>query len=229
MTIDDHSLEALIAVGRLRSRAAILLSADNSTININHVQKLLYDANAADSALLKKWDAQVLADTQFRSMPLCQTDQAGTSRLRGVYPESAEDYHDAYLTMYWNRWRAARVQILNVIVQCATNPEDCQEMHGRSMYYTSASAVTSIRWLVDGMCSSLANIFEKLEKSIKQGQMFPYVADATGTCFWHGIAGKIWRGLALEPLREILDVECIPDGQRQWMTASVNAAPASST
>lgn len=227
MTVDDRSLEALIAIGRLKSRAALPLSGHGGA-DLNHVQNILDDAKAADSELLEMWDAQILADPRFRSKPLRREDEKRMSSLGAAHRVSEEDDHDPYpyVNMHWNKWRSSRVQILDVIVQCATILEDIQATHGQCTNCVSASAVASIQWLVDGMCSSVAYIFGKLEESINEKPVFPYV---TGRPSWSGIAGKVWRGFALDPLREVVDVQCIPEDQRRWMTASVEAVSASNT
>lgn len=197
---------------QLRQRVENLLAETNALAKQTKALKLLVDAKRLERAVAS-WSLSLPSDFLFTRMPLCSSN---ASRAAKSYPTNMDVYQDVTTASTWNAWRKTRMQLLKIVLECATVlklPASCTP----SPDYNEA--LTTIHQLVDDVCSSIPFHLGHHKKRL----LSPGFADyphPPGQAIWpenFAASGAVGGWLMMPPLAFCSQQDDIPESQRQWM------------
>ena len=215
MKFGDRLVMGMIKIPNFKSRAKKLFSSTSGcpTDREQEISTLMQDAKETESLLITEWNSQLPTDFRYTSLPLLLPKGESCDILQDtVYnPPRIDTYHDPLVAHTWNQWRTNRIQLLVIIAQCARSLYLARDRPDKNSDYVDAIATT--RQLVDDISSSIPYHLQYMD----QPSAHPPGAGPSEGNQKFG-TGNPGQGLLLVPhLRSILEVQCVPGSQKQWI------------
>lgn len=196
----------------LRLREKNLLTETNAVTKQSYALKLLIDVKRVDEAVAS-WSLSLPSEFLFTRIPLTSST---ASRATNSYPSNMDVYHDVTVASTWNTWRKTRMQLLKMVLECATilNPPGA-----RAPSPDYIEALTTIHQLVDDVCSSIPFHLGHHKKRMSSPGFADY-PHPPGQANWpenFAASGAVGGWLMMPPLAFCSKQDDIPNSQRQWM------------
>ena len=211
-TIADRLVILAMEIPHLRLREKELLAETSAVTKQTKARRLLIDARRVD-AEVASWSLSLPTEFLFTRMPLSSSSASKAARS---YPSNMDIYQDVTTASTWNSWRKSRIQLLKMILECATilNPPG-----SRSPSPDYAEALATTHELVDDVCSSIPFHLGHHKKRFSSPGFADY-PHPPGQAKWpdhFAASGAVGGWLMMPPLAFCSRQDDIPNSQRQWM------------
>ncbi len=211
-TIADRLVILAMEIPHLRLSEKDLLAETNAVTKQTEALRLLIDAKRVDTEVAS-WSLSLPTEFLFTRMPL---SSSSASKAAKSYPSNMDIYQDVTTASTWNSWRKTRIQLLKMILECATilNPPGSRTP---SSDYTEALETT--HQLVDDVCSSIPFHLGHHKKRLSSPGFADY-PHPPGQAKWpdhFAASGAVGGWLMMPPLAFCSRQDDIPNSQRQWM------------